>query len=67
MTSLQAELVEMHDTIGKMSATMKRISGREYVRQHRENVAESDLQKITDKAELRRRVGLVAGHPAPHK
>lgn len=67
MLSMQGELAEMHDTLTKLAVTVKRIAGRQAVWDHRAGKGEPDLQQVTDKNELRRRVGLVPGHPAPHK
>lgn len=69
MHSIQAELVELTDSVNKIAGTVKRISGREAVREHyqRKTQAEPDLGTVTDKRELRKLVGITPGKPAPHK
>lgn len=68
--SLSAELAEISAAVTGLAGTVKRLSGRQAVwdHRHRKRAGEDeDLSEITDKHELRRRVGLVAGKPAPHK
>jgi len=68
--SLNAELAEISAAVTGLAGTVKRLSGRQAVWDHRarkREESEADLSTITDKAELRRRLGLVPGKPAPHK
>lgn len=65
--SMQGELVEMHDALTKVTLVVKRIASRQTMQDRRAVQPELDLQSVTDKAELRRRIGLVPGKPAPHK
>jgi hypothetical protein len=70
IASLSGELAEISAAVTGLAGTVKRLSGRQAVWDHRarkSDAAEVDLQAVTDKNELRRRVGLVAGKPAPHK
>lgn len=67
MNSMQGELAEMHEALARISVVTKRLAGRQAVWDSRAKPAEPDLQSVTDKNELRRRVGLVPGQPAPHK
>ncbi len=71
MISMQGELNEIRDYMGKLDAWAKRINQREVMRERRANEsAESStpasIHGINDKDELRRRAGLVAGKPARH-
>ena len=69
MSSLQNEVSEIRDAQSKTFAMLKRINSREAmrdVRAARESAPSTELQTITDKAELRRRLGMVPGKPAPH-
>jgi len=75
MTSLQGELVEIRDYLSKLDAWAKRINQREVMRERRASANEPDEsstsvsgpEKPTNKDELRRRAGLVAGQPARHR
>jgi hypothetical protein len=75
MTSLQGELVEIRDYLSKLDAWAKRINQREVMRERRASQTEPDEsstsasgpEKPTNKDELRRRAGLVAGQPARHR
>ena len=73
--SLQGELHEIRDYVGKIDKWAKRLNSREAVQLSRERAADSanaSKQSLTrvsgpeDKDELRRRAGLVAGQPARH-
>lgn len=69
MSSLHAELLEIRDYCAKVDAWAKRINAREVMAARRSPPAASDeldLGGTMSKAELRRRVGLVPGRPAPH-
>lgn len=71
-TSMQGELHEMRDYLGKIEQWSKRINARLAMQERRESSASStssstNLAGLTDKAELRRRLGLVPGKPAPHR
>lgn len=66
---VSAELAELSDAIGKGNALLKRINSRDVMRDRRE--AKSADGPPDDpaqlKAYLRRKAGLVAGQPAPHR
>lgn len=65
---MQAELIEIHDAIGKISATTKRTAQREVMRERRAGAAlPEDPAQAPDKATLRKMLGLRAGEPAPHR
>ena len=71
MTSLQGELHEIRDYMGKLDAWAKRINARDTMRERREKELDGSSTPAstlngTDKNELRRRAGLVAGKPARH-
>lgn len=73
MTLLQGELLEIRDYVAKLDAWAKRINMREVMRERHDagiysgKRAPSSLPATSSKDELRRRVGLVAGHAAPHQ
>jgi uncharacterized protein (DUF934 family) len=74
MTSLQGELVEIRDYLSKVDAWMKRNHQREVMRDRRASANEQNESSKaasgpaeTNKDELRRRAGLVAGQPARHR
>jgi uncharacterized protein (DUF934 family) len=75
MTSLQGELVEIRDYLSKLDAWAKRINARDTMRDRRASVNEqsesskaaSGPGETSNKDELRRRAGLVAGQPARHR
>lgn len=70
MTSLQGELVEIRDYLSKVDAWAKRISQRDTMRDRRAAEREGSstpVSSVSDKDELRRRAGLVAGQPARHR
>lgn len=75
MISLQGELVEIRDYLSKLDAWAKRISQRDTMRDRRASAREHDESSTpvsgnngtTNKDELRRRAGLVAGQPARHR
>ena len=60
-----AELAEFKDAIEKADALLARINQREVMRARRADAA--PVSQLSDKDELRRRAGLVAGRPAPHQ
>lgn len=70
MSSLQDELIEIRDHLVKVDRWAKRIHQREVMTERRASEREqgksSQLAFTNDKDELRRRAGLVAGHPARH-
>ena len=59
-----AELADVQDAIAKGNALLKRVNSREVMRARREN---GELDLPVTKEELRRRAGIVAGKPAPHR
>ena len=67
---LQGELAEIRDYRGKMDRWAKRINAREVMNEHRDAATglrkSSSMPVTSDKDELRRRAGLIAGHPARH-
>lgn len=70
-TSMQGELHEIRDYMGKIDAWAKRINARETMRERRESEpaassTRASIRSVSDKDELRRRAGLVAGKPARH-
>lgn len=71
IASLSAELAETSAAVVGLAGTVKRLSGRQAVWDHRARKRaendEADLSTVTDKNELRRRVGIVPGKPAPHR
>lgn len=72
MISLQGELAEIRDYMGKMDRWAKRINAREVMQEQRDPAtgqrkpSSGHVSSIGDKDELRRRAGLVAGQPARH-
>jgi hypothetical protein len=68
MNSTLGELHEIRDYLQKIDAWSKRINSR-LVMQNRRNEAENPapMSPETDKEALRRRAGIVAGRPAPHR
>jgi hypothetical protein len=71
-TSMQGELREIREYVEKLDHWAKRINARETMRERRaaERVESStpvSTSNVTDKDELRRRAGLVAGKPARHR
>jgi hypothetical protein len=73
MISLQGELIEIRDYVGKLDRWAKRINAREVMHERRgvENSSNASSHSRTGsvsetKDELRRRAGIVAGRPAPH-
>jgi hypothetical protein len=71
MNSMQGELREIREYVEKLDHWAKRINARETMRERRaaERVESSTpvSSNVTDKDELRRRAGLVAGKPARHR
>lgn len=70
IVSLQAEMAEISAAVTGLAGSVKRLSGRQAVWDHRDRkkaAEEADLSQIKDKNELRRRLGIVPGQPAPHK
>lgn len=73
--SMQGELIEIRDYLAKVDAWMKRINAREQTQAARAArhpataSAEPTVSSspVSAKDELRRRIGLVPGHVAPHK
>lgn len=70
--SLQSELTEIRDYMGKLDRWAKRINARDIMTERR-NRPSSDVQSTQSsegnsnlKDELRRRAGLIAGRPAQH-
>lgn len=62
-----AELADVRDAIGKGNALLKRINSRETMRdRHAQAQAVQAVDMPIDKAELRRRAGIVAGKPVQH-
>lgn len=61
------ELSELRDACEKGNALLKKISQRETMRDRRETGSTASTFNTSDKDELRRRAGLVAGRPAPHQ
>jgi hypothetical protein len=70
MNSMLGELHEIRDYLAKIDAWSKRINSRLTMQDRRES-REPEMSQATDpvtaKEELRRRSGLVAGRPAPHR
>lgn len=70
MTSLQGELNEIRDYMGKLDQWAKRINQRETMRDRRARELGESSTPVSgasnSKDELRRRAGLVAGKPARH-
>lgn len=72
MISMQGELAEIRDYMGKMDRWAKRINAREVMQEQRDpdsgqrKPSSARVSSIGDKDELRRRAGLVAGQPARH-
>jgi len=72
--STLAELSEIRDYMGKIDAWAKRINAREANTESRARRADGtllpkssgDVSTLTDKDEIRRRIGLVAGRVAQH-
>lgn len=71
--SLQGELAEIRDYMGKIDAWAKRINARETMQERRAAESEPPRKRSLTpvstadvKDELRRRAGLVAGQPARH-
>jgi biopolymer transport protein ExbB/TolQ len=78
MTSLLAELHEIRDYVAKLDKWAKRINLREVQRERNEDGTYSvgkpngsskrvSLSAAESKDELRRRAGITAGRPAPHR
>jgi len=68
MNSTLAELHEIRDYLAKIDAWSKRINSRLTMQDRRESPQMSTAtDPVTAKEELRRRSGLVAGKPAPHR
>jgi len=71
MSSMQGELHEIRDYMAKLDAWSKRINSRLTMQERRESREPPEMSQATDpvtaKEELRRRSGLVAGRPAPHR
>ena len=71
MNSMQGELHEIRDYMAKLDAWSKRINSRLTMQERRESREPPEMSQTTDpvtaKEELRRRSGLVAGRPAPHR
>lgn len=66
-TSALAELHEIRDYVGKLDAWAKRINAREIRNERADpNTGQIASVRTVSKAELRRRVGIVPGRPAPH-
>lgn len=61
------ELSELRDACEKGNALLKKISQRETMRDRREAGNGASAAHVSDKDELRRRAGLIAGRPAPHQ
>lgn len=59
-----AELAAVNDAIQKGNDLLKRVNSREVMRARRTN---GDHDPNETKDDLRRRAGLVAGRPAPHR
>ena len=71
MSSTLAELHEIRDYLAKLDAWSKRLNSRLAMQERRESREPPEMSPATDpvaaKDELRRRSGLVAGKPAPHR
>ena len=70
MTSLAAELIEIRDYMARIETWAKKIQMRETTRERRQRESAASLTPVStlsDKDELRRRAGLVAGQPARHR
>lgn len=70
MTSLQGELIEIRDYMGKLDAWSKRINSRLAVQNSRDATAPRSSAPVAGeslKDELRRKAGLLPGKPAPHR
>ena len=72
--SMQGELAEIRDYLQKMDRWAKRINAREVMAERRAEASEPAQKRslravsgVTEKDELRRRAGLVAGQPARHQ
>jgi hypothetical protein len=68
MSSMQGELVEIRDYLVKLDAWSKRLNSRLVMQDRRQ--APTPMSPMTSgdlKQQLRERVGLVAGKPAPHR
>jgi hypothetical protein len=68
MNSMQGELLEIRDYLTKLDAWSKRINSRLVMQDRR--VSPTPMSPMTNgdlKQQLRERVGLVAGKPAPHR
>jgi hypothetical protein len=68
--SMQGELNEIRDYVAKLDQWAKKVNARLTMRERR--AAERDessppVSSVSDKDELRRRAGLVAGQPARHR
>jgi hypothetical protein len=66
MSSMQGELLEIRDYLGKVDAWAKRINAREVMNERR-GIAPEHSGQVASKDELRRRAGIIAGRPAPHR
>jgi hypothetical protein len=70
--SLQSELAEIRDYMGKLDRWAKRINARDVMNERRSRPTSNDPQMQLPegnsnlKDELRRRAGLIAGRPAQH-
>lgn len=71
LTSMQGELHEIRDYVTKIDAWSKRLNARLLRREERDakadTLSEGELSRMTDKRELRRRLGIVPGQPLPHR
>ena len=68
--SMQGELHEIRDYMGKLDQWAKRINSRETMTARRaaeRGESSTPVSSVSDKDELRRRAGLRAGHPARHR
>jgi len=72
MRSLQGELNEIRDYLGKIDAWAKRINARDVMNERRESSAPQPRARTApgappDKEELRRIAGILPGHPVQHR
>jgi len=69
MNSMLGELHEIRDYLAKIDAWSKRLNSRLTMQERRSEPPEMSqgIDPVTAKDELRRRSGLVAGRPAPHR
>ena len=76
MTSMRAELIEIHDYVSKLDRWAKRINAREVMQERRDAERTNGQQpskssrarfgSAVTKDDLRRRAGIVAGRPVQH-